>query len=96
MIKYIHSAISNCTFLFFIGIYVSLDLFGRNSCVLNSRVGLINFENFFIFDFLNHADSNGISDCYPQTHGLVRNSKMGPDQSMQDSQVFQELIPNVV
>ena len=41
MIKYIHSAISNCTFLFFIEIYVPLDLFGWNSCVLNSRVGLI-------------------------------------------------------
>ena len=59
-------------------------------------VQVINFENFFIFDFLNHADSNGMWDCYPQTHGLVRNSKMGPDQSLQDSQVFQELIPDVV
>ena len=63
---------------------------------LRLLVQVINFENFFIFDFLNHADSNGIWDCYPQTHGLVRNSKMGPDQSLQDSQVFQELIPDVV
>ena len=63
---------------------------------LRLLVQVINFENFFIFDFHNPADSNGIWDCYPLTHGLVRNSKMGPDQSLQDSQVFQELIPDVV
>ena len=53
-------------------------------------------RNFSSLTSFNHADSNGIWDCYPQTHGLVRNSKMGPDQSLQDSQVFQELIPDVI